>query len=228
MPSCPPTCSKVKRDLKKLAAERKRALEGRPGPSQEKSTELEEELYNYELDEALSKSARSKSGKSYKSVEAKSLCSGRSNLKNTGNDFEDSDDYEKSNDESRDERYERQCFQIVEDLPRTKRRGRRRNREEYESDESGDYTSPSRKHCASKCSSKKSKDEAIKRKQKDPDDYRLNKGINYFDDLCFCSSLCLAKNLWSKAGIRKFIFSLALFGVGFKICYDLDGWQIRV
>ncbi|XP_051167664.1 uncharacterized protein LOC127285606 [Leptopilina boulardi] len=234
MPSCPPTCSKVKRDLKKLAAEQKKAQKGRSGPAPEKSTDLEVEINNYEysVDDTLSKSARS--GKSYKSTEIKSLCSrsGRS-LKNKGSDFEESD-FEKSDDddnennddkESRDRRCDRrQCFQVEENLPRTKRRDRRRNREEYESDESEDYISSSHKPCSSECSSKKLKGETIKRRQKEPDDYRPNKGI--FDDLCNCSSLCLVKQLWAETHIRKFIVSVALLGVGIKLCYDLDGFQI--
>lgn len=249
------------------------------------NVEVEINNYEYSVDDTLSKSARS--GKSYKSTEVKSLCSrsGRS-LKNKGSDFEESD-FEKSDDddnennddkESRDQRCDRrQCFQVEENLPRTKRRDRRRNREEYESDESEDYISSSRKPCSSECSSKKLKGivtmillpvkmylysldkkkyiftkqrkcffkyiiqkyfcnihykvqlinilgETIKRRQKEPDDYRPNKGI--FDDLCNCSSLCLVKQLWAETHIRKFIVSVALLGVGIKLCYDLDGFQI--
>lgn len=63
-------------------------------------------------------------------------------------------------------------------------------------------------------------------KQKEVDEYLLNKGMNYFEDLCNCSARCLAQQLWNDPFVRKIFVSAALFAVGIKLCWEMDAWYI--
>ena len=66
----------------------------------------------------------------------------------------------------------------------------------------------------------------LEEKQKIVDDYLLNKGMNYFEDLCACSSSCLAKQLWNDPFIRKIFVSMSVFALGMKVCFEMDGWYL--
>ncbi|XP_033213722.1 transcriptional regulator ATRX-like [Belonocnema kinseyi] len=65
-----------------------------------------------------------------------------------------------------------------------------------------------------------------KSKQEEVDEYLLNKGMNYFGDLCNCSARCLAQQLWNDPFVRKIFVSAALFAVGIKLCWEMDAWYI--
>ena len=63
-------------------------------------------------------------------------------------------------------------------------------------------------------------------RQKAIDDYLLNCGMSYFEDICTCCSGCFAKQLWNDPFVRKMLLSAALFAVGIKLCWEMDAWYL--
>ncbi|XP_023287651.1 ESF1 homolog [Orussus abietinus] len=58
------------------------------------------------------------------------------------------------------------------------------------------------------------------------DDYLLNKGMNYFRDICTCSFRCAFRQICKDYFFRSTICSLIIFGLGIKLTCELRAWYI--
>ncbi|XP_043282099.1 coiled-coil domain-containing protein 80-like [Venturia canescens] len=65
-----------------------------------------------------------------------------------------------------------------------------------------------------------------KKRQETFDEYIINKGLCYFEDLCNCSYACFINQLWKDSFVTSTIASAALFAIGLKLCCEMDGWSI--
>ena len=66
----------------------------------------------------------------------------------------------------------------------------------------------------------------LEARQRAMDYHILRKGNNYFEDLCTCSSVCYAKQLWNDPFVRKMLASIAIFAAGVKLCWEMDAWYL--
>lgn len=68
----------------------------------------------------------------------------------------------------------------------------------------------------------------LEERQSTVDAYLLNKGTNYFDDVCTCSLSCVIRALKDDSFVRSILASAALFTLGLKLCMELDSWYLPI
>ncbi|XP_026671622.1 collagen alpha-1(IV) chain-like [Ceratina calcarata] len=83
--------------------------------------------------------------------------------------------------------------------------------------------------CDPHCPRRISRKERLRRldeRQRIVDDYLLNKGFGYFDDVCTCSLSCVIRALRDDTFVRSILASALLFTLGLKLCEELDAWYM--
>ncbi|KAK0087987.1 hypothetical protein PV325_013536 [Microctonus aethiopoides] len=80
--------------------------------------------------------------------------------------------------------------------------------------------------CESSCPKQTRLDKLREKRQARLDRYILNKGFNYFEDVCHCSLKCLMVQICLDPFIKKTIISATFFFLGIKLCFELDSWYI--
>ncbi|XP_076680245.1 uncharacterized protein LOC143375220 [Andrena cerasifolii] len=85
--------------------------------------------------------------------------------------------------------------------------------------------------CEPTCPRRISRENRIRKleeRQSTVDAYLLNKGTNYFDDVCTCSLSCVVRSLKDDSFIRSTLASAVLFTLGLKLCMELDAWYLPI
>ncbi|XP_076242032.1 uncharacterized protein LOC143184000 isoform X2 [Calliopsis andreniformis] len=68
----------------------------------------------------------------------------------------------------------------------------------------------------------------LEERQRIVDNYLLNRGSGYFDDVCTCSLSCVVRALKDDPFVRSMLASLALFALGLKLSVELDAWYLPI
>lgn len=76
--------------------------------------------------------------------------------------------------------------------------------------------------------SRKERKRRLEERQRIVDNYLLNKGSGYFDDVCTCSLSCVIRALRDDTFVRSILASALLFTLGVKLCEELDAWYMPI